>query len=562
MVALTSCIDNDYDLSDVESTVRIEVNSLVVPVNLDDITMESIIDIKEGDAVQIVNGQYAIVRDGNVNAEQINIPAVTVTAPTIAPTETTVHANSSASVKASGTTVSFPLSSTPSDCEYSTSDVSEYIVGINSCKCTATLDMKVTLVEALDKVRATDFSDIVFQLPKGMILSDNAGGKYNPETGELYIASSHSTGSYLTLHLEASGMDFTKADATYNNPTLTLDEKIYLKSGVATISADDVTGGISNLPTSLTLRTEYQLSDINISSFSGRIKYDVNEVNIPDIDLNDLPDVLSQESTNISITNPCLYLQLDNPLQSYNLIAQSGLSMTAVRPTGANVYGLDDGESIVIRTNHPNALYNYCLSPDMPENIDPEFSDAEHVGYKSLSNVLSGSGIPKSIKVDLLNPNIPDQPVSDFTLGVNMGEIGGRYKLVAPLSFMEGSHVIYTYDMDGWNDKEFDKVTITSLDVTMVVSTDIPVSLDFTGYPIDVEGNRINNVEITGAQVNANAVEQEITLHVTGEVKHLDGIRYIATASAATDAKAITPEMAITLKNVRPVVSGYYEKEL
>ncbi len=566
VLSMASCVDDNYDLSDIDSTTRIEVKDLVVPINLDVISLESILDIKEGEAIQVIDGQYAIVKGGSVDAAQINIPAVSVKAPVIKPTESTVYAegfHSSSPMKSGLGSLRFPLSSTPPDCKYSTSDVSDYIVAINSCECDVSLDLTVSLVEAKDIIRSCDFSDIVFQLPKGLSMTESAGGSYNPNTGELYIADKQISGSALTVHLEADGIDFSKTNYSYNNPTLTVDEKIYLKSGFATISASDIVGDISSIPTSLTLRTEYVLSDINIKSFTGRIKYEVDDVNIPEVSLNDLPNVLSQEGTDISITNPCLYLQFNNALQQYELKAQSGLSMTAIRPGEADkTFGLNPGQLIAINTNHPDGSYSFCLSPEMPSTIDAEFAGAEHVGYSSLSYVLSGNGMPKSIKVNLVDPIIPDQPVNLFPLGADMGKISGKYKLVAPLNFMSGSYVTYANDMDGWNDEEFDKVTITTLTITMKASSDVPVALDFTAYPIDVDGKQIGDVEVTGAQINANAQDQEITLRITGQIQHLDGLRYRAVATAAADGKTISPDMTITLKDVRPVVSGYYEKEL
>lgn len=40
---LTGCIDKDYDLSDIDTNVRVEVDDLVVPVNLDAITLSNIL---------------------------------------------------------------------------------------------------------------------------------------------------------------------------------------------------------------------------------------------------------------------------------------------------------------------------------------------------------------------------------------------------------------------------------------------------------------------------------------------------------------------------------------
>lgn len=41
LLLLTSCIDDNYDLSDVDTTSRINVNDLVLPVNIDPINASS-----------------------------------------------------------------------------------------------------------------------------------------------------------------------------------------------------------------------------------------------------------------------------------------------------------------------------------------------------------------------------------------------------------------------------------------------------------------------------------------------------------------------------------------
>ena len=75
-------------------------------------------------------------------------------------------------------------------------------------------------------------------------------------------------------------------------------------------------------------------------------------------------------------------------------------------------------------------------------------------------------------------------------------------------------------------------------------------------------GKRINNVEIVGAQISANASQQKLTIRITGEITRLDGIEFVAKAKAGANAGVLKPDMKITLSDIRPVVSGYYEKEL
>ena len=55
--------------------------------------------------------------------------------------------------------------------------------------------------------------------------------------------------------------------------------------------------------------------------------------------------------------------------------------------------------------------------------------------------------------------------------------------------------------------------------------------------------------------------ETELTIELTGEVRHLDGIRLVAVLEGGTDDTPLSPEQTLTLTDIRARVSGYYEKE-
>ena len=105
-------------------------------------------------------------------------------------------------------------------------------------------------------------------------------------------------------------------------------------------------------------------------------------------------------------------------------------------------------------------------------------------------------------------------------------------------------------------------ITVQTLVVTAVIDSDLPFSLDFTGYPINPQGNRINNVDIVGAEVPAGARNFPVTIRITGEVKDLDGIEFTATALPGSNAEVLKPSQSINLSSIRAKVSGYYNTTL
>lgn len=57
---LTGCIDDSYDLSDVDTTTRVNINDLVLPVNIDPVTLGDVISIDPDSKIQTVSigGKY------------------------------------------------------------------------------------------------------------------------------------------------------------------------------------------------------------------------------------------------------------------------------------------------------------------------------------------------------------------------------------------------------------------------------------------------------------------------------------------------------------------------
>lgn len=561
--ALTACVDDNYDLENIDTTVRVNVKDLVVPVNIDEITLSDIIKLEDQESVEIIDGQYNIVQNGEFTSDPVIVNRIHLTAPYIEPTYDEISlAASEMPVNRAGMSYTFDISSSQSEFAYTSTLVSDFIVSIDYIGCELSLTTNFTLQGLENIVRRISFTDVEIQFPKGLNIITEAGDSYDPKTGIMKIADRTVAGNTLSLTFRSSGIDFATAEADYNYDTsiLTVNGSFFISSGKATIAAADITSA-GSMPTKVTLATFYALSDADVTSFSGELKYLIDQASLTDVDLSDLPDVLAQQGTNLIFANPCIYLKLTNPLQPYNLYAETGLAITAYRGENAETYSIDNGTFNIGRPAHADGIYNYCLSPEMPANVDPDYSGAEHVPFTSLSRVLSGDGIPPRLGINVSDPNIPTQKVTDFLLGQELGALNGTYKFVAPLQFLDGTQIEYTDKIDGWYSEDIEYLVITDLEINLNVTTDIPVDIDFTGYPIDINGNQINKVSIEGAKIQANSKNAPVKIRITGEIRNLDGIEFVAKASAASE-DALTPDMTIKLSQIRPKASGYYEKEL
>ena len=80
-VMLTGCIDDSYDLSDIDTTAELKVKDLVLPLNIDDIVLSDIFDLEDNSRIKVVNGEYVIIEEGSFNSDEISIPDIHADAP-------------------------------------------------------------------------------------------------------------------------------------------------------------------------------------------------------------------------------------------------------------------------------------------------------------------------------------------------------------------------------------------------------------------------------------------------------------------------------------------------
>ena len=76
----TSCIDNSYDLNkDIDMTISAGGEHLAIPVGYTEkITLDKIIELDEGDDLQIVDGEYHLLKKDNIDETNTSVGTVTV----------------------------------------------------------------------------------------------------------------------------------------------------------------------------------------------------------------------------------------------------------------------------------------------------------------------------------------------------------------------------------------------------------------------------------------------------------------------------------------------------
>ena len=268
---LTGCIDNNYDLSDIDTTVKISVNSLTLPVNIDEIFLSSIIDTEEGDKIQIIDNQYAILEDGTFGSDPINIEQFSIAAPEISPSITEIQIPSVTGIRNTGD-ISFNIDLAPiSGYSYNYSGISTDIVDMDQLEVSWGLTYSINL-EATDGTipSGIKLQNIRFQLPKGLTGTPSIG-TYNPETGEISISEIDNIQNGVSLTMTASAINLAKAGAifNYNDHSIDIHGETGLTNADMLIPAASIAG--IQVPSKLYLSIHTQLGDFEVKSFTGSI---------------------------------------------------------------------------------------------------------------------------------------------------------------------------------------------------------------------------------------------------------------------------------------------------
>lgn len=581
VVVLSSCVDSNYDLSDVDTTTRITVNDLVIPVNIDEIKLSDIIDIDADSKIKVVTigGKefYALSETGSFSSDAIYVEKITADAPVMDPTSRTlsqVHEEERqgrAATSDNGVST-YSIEEMGNDFDYDAGRVDEAISEVYSVNVEPMqFHIHLTAIDVEESAEKIYFNDLVISMPKGMTATASIGD-YDPITGLWTVGMHEVKGHIADAYLTATAIDL-RANGYEISPdhTLVFSGSFRVKSGLLTVEAKRDASGIPvQLPETLEFRADYTLNDLTVNSFTGIINYTLKGMDIEPVEISNIPDIFNDPATNLLLENPQLYLQLNNPVAGNSLMYQCGLQLKALR-AGAPVQTFEPAVPFKVGYGHGVAgPYNIVMAPDASALTTPDDFSAnlDFVSFPTLGNLLgspenaSVKGLPSRIDISVISPQIPAQEVKNFNLGQSITGVSGHYELLAPMALKDGSVIVYSDTETGWGSEDLDAVTITKLSATVDVTNTLPLKAELVAYPLDAEGKRIPGVEVKAQTIEAGCAGEPVTIEMTGEIRYLDGIVFQAVVNGVDPDQTLAPSQTITLKNIRARVSGWYEKEL
>lgn len=596
LLLCNSCTDKDYDLNDIDTTASFKVKELTVPINLEYLTLDQVMDLKDDSEIvkrkdAAGNEFYAVMKEGTFNSSAVSVKQITAPV-TIDPTNKDLSMAGTPTPVPGGFTVNYNITSIPpTRFKANATSIDESILRVDTIGIASRL---ITRIKITPKDGSVDWSkvkikDLKIQFPKGIICTANKGNFKPANPGVSNDSLLDFTGTDLTVNsagmVEEIQIDIKKYVAkgndkvTFNSTAHTLDilDQVNILAGKIELTSTSTT----TIPSSVNILITPAMDPLTVTAFTGQVEYEVADFNIDPIDLSNLPDFLNQEGTKLELENPQIYLGINNPLGEIKNTASSTTYLqmqTAFRmtPERDGVKGatqkLDPDPSIPGETEGKlrikggtTAEQCFIVSPTDPKpNYYPGYTtNPSFVKFTGLKQVLKETdGIPTKITVEAYQPKLPTQDVYNLELGKDYGTVNGRYTFYAPLQLSNDTRISYTDTIDGWNDEDVDAMTLNRIEMNMLISTEVPFPITLEIVPITVGGKPIPGANSNIVTIDKLAKDYPTKLTINATVKHLDGLLLKAKAQNPDDTVVLGPQMKLFIKNSKATLTGNYTKEL
>ena len=481
----TSCIDNSYDLDkDIDMTINVGGEYLAFPIgSTEKITMDKIIEINDGDDLQVVNGEYHLLKYDDIDKTTTTVKLVDVDKSTNSISSISVINENEFPTNADYTAENVKSSGF---IDTEATGIDPAVIEIGSL--TATGDVNLTIKFKLNGELIYDEATIKtmeIEFPKFLQFKEQL-------TDNKYIISNKkidkNNGLEVVLHV--TGFTFgakygegKKVDAATN--TFSLHEAVNVKTTV------EVTGIDLSHKASLSITPQVILDKMTVNSMYGTVKPDMN-VEPTEVELSNLPDFLQDDDVKLDITNPIFSFKANNPLNTD--IELDGI-MTGYKDgkvtKSVKIGSGNGGNSIILK---PSGQDKQTISLT---RIATTLDGATNVVVPNLNDIIET--IPDRISVKL-NPAVKSD--NYYTVGLGQDYIlDSEYDIDVPLSFGSGLQIVYKDSIDDLN-SDLEDIDFKKAVIAITADNIIPLQLEIKDnnvIPKDLNGKKIDDIKVTVA---------------------------------------------------------------
>lgn len=332
------------------------------------------------------------------------------------------------------------------------------------------------------------------------------------------------------------------------------------------VSADASEFGekVGDLPNDVSLDIELNVTSVDVRSVTAVIEPDFN-ILPQTVTIGELPEFLTGENVILDVYNPLIKMNVNNDTPVSVLLNADIVPKFKDAPEGKPVhlgsYDINSEDALLIKHGKTD-IYISKRGYDIPTGgITSGENTPVNLKVENLSDIIKN--IPDFLSLTEIEADIPHKGNSetgfypeDYTelqfpanhKPINY-DFSFDYGISAPLAFGQELNIEYFTDIKDWNDSfnpsdEDADMTIDLQEaiINMIFINAIPLAMDVTAVPIDIKGNEMKNsdisVKLSGTVKGGNLKEEthtplEITMKATPEaLKQFDGLRIKITATS------------------------------
>ena len=166
---LTGCVDDNYSLEDIDTTMKFQVNNLTLPLNLAPVKLADLVDLTSEECIDTINGEYVLIKEGEFTSDKMEIASI------VAQPTADDQKNDEKVISPIVGGVAVPLSEYVRQFTYDYNDVDDYIVAIESGKVDVTLNLTIDVKHDNGQAIPGQFRNLKITLPSGFYGNVEAG---------------------------------------------------------------------------------------------------------------------------------------------------------------------------------------------------------------------------------------------------------------------------------------------------------------------------------------------------------------------------------------------------
>lgn len=536
-LTLTGCTNNDYDLNNVDATMGFGSESLVIPnSSTKDIPLKDVLDLKEGGCVVTdAAGNYLFqLAGGDVEAAKPNISPIILDVANVFDGDISLSSTASTGAKARRAPGSSLHITSPKVMMFEYHGNDRAVKSLNEAEIDETNNISISIKLDFSNISTavSNIESATLTLPAYLSINQvNGKGNGVPTlNGSKVIITDISTARPLELSLNTQKLDFTNQN---DHGSLSINNGAIDLTGYFSIALQcNVTGAMPDNPT---IKAKIGVADrtITMRSATGIFDPTINLNSLGEVDVTGLPDFLDDDDVVADLDNPQILLTVSN-------------NMDVAATVSATVISTKEGRELA-RVTLPemsvakNGLSKICICRQKTSELTQQYGEANVYAVSNLSTLINR--IPDHIKIVDVNAHAKPE-VATIVFG-NEYQVKPSYKVNAPLAFGENANIVYEDSFTGWNDDidELDLAKGTYIEVTANVENKVPAYLTVKAYPVDAQGNKIEDKllieipdEVAASTDGTTAVTTPITMKITpkekNSLKQLDGLVFRLEGSA------------------------------